>query len=513
MSWADPGERAVRFFNNLTHTGDYAGRPFKLRPWQEAPLRKLFGTIRPDGLRQYRKTFWALPRKQGKTEVVAGGGLYLLMGQGKARRRIYTASGDKEQASLIFKAAAEMVRADPALDSRLQLYEGDDPRIVYPAAGSELTVLSSVPKTKHGLGPTDVLIDELHVCDEELINVLTTGFGARREPLTWFITTAGDDRHSYCYDEWQYACKVRDGIIDDPTYLPVIYAADPEDNWEDERTWRKAMPALGDFCSIEFMRDEYRKAKERPRFARVFRQLYLNLWVEKSTRWLDMNRWAQCGRPLDRDSLVGRLCYAGLDLSQTRDLTAFVLIFPRPDGGIDVLCWFWAPADGVWKQETEASRLYPAWEESGHLTLSDGEVIDYTDVESTIVEVCRRYKPVMLNADPAMGWQLCQRLESTHGLTVRGQRQVPLLLNEPTRAVERLMLAGLLNHGANPVLTWNASNAAVKEQGTGLIQLHKAKSTGRIDGMAALVNAIAAWIATPEPTKKSVYESRGPRTC
>jgi phage terminase large subunit-like protein len=277
-AWSgDLGERAVRFFNNLTHTGDYAGEPFKLRPWQEAPIRQLFGTLRPDGTRQYRTTFWAFPRKQGKTEVVAGGGLYLMMGQGRPNQRIYTAAGDAKQASLIFKAACDMIRADPELEDRTVIYEGYK-RIDFPAGDSSLEVLSSVPKSKHGLGPTGVLIDEMHCVEEELVNVLTTGFGARRDPLTWYITTAGWNRHSICFDEWQYAIQVRDGIVDDPTYLPVIYAADPEDDWREEATWRKAMPALGDFCSIDFIRDECRKAIERPRFENTFRQLYLNQW-------------------------------------------------------------------------------------------------------------------------------------------------------------------------------------------------------------------------------------------
>lgn len=291
----DPGERSVRFFNNLTHTGDYSGEPFALRPWQESPIRRLFGDLLPDGRRRYRTTFWALPRKQGKTEIAAGGSLYLLMGQGRTNQRIYTASGDTDQAALIFDAACEMIAADPELESRTVVYPGKR-WIEYPEGRSVLKVLSSVPKNKHGLGPTAVLIDELHICDEHLVNVLTTGFGARKDPLTWYITTAGWDRHSICYDEWQYAVNVLDGVVDDPTYLPVIFAADPEDDWADERTWHKAMPALGDFCSIEHIRNEFKKARERPRYENTFKQLYLNLWTEQAERWIPLDAWDACRR-------------------------------------------------------------------------------------------------------------------------------------------------------------------------------------------------------------------------
>jgi phage terminase large subunit-like protein len=236
-----------------------------------------------------------LPRKQGKTEVVAGGGLYALMGQGRANQLVYIASGDVKQASLIFKAMVSMIRADPVLDSLVTIYEGaSNKRIVFHKGNSELEVLSSVPKSKHGLGPSVVLIDELHVVDEELVNVLTTGFGGRKDPITWMITTAGHDLTSICYDEWLYAVQVKNGTVDDPTYLPVIYAADPKDDWKDEATWFKAMPALGDFCNLEFIRSEFRDAVLRPRFENRFKQLYLNLWTEQASRWLQTDRWAEC---------------------------------------------------------------------------------------------------------------------------------------------------------------------------------------------------------------------------
>lgn len=506
-SSADQGERAVRFLNNLTHTGDFSGEPFDLRPWQADPIRRLFGTLRPDGTRRYRKTFWALPRKQGKTEVVAGGGLYLLMGQGRRNQRIYTGSGDKEQAGLIFAAACEMIGNDPELAARTLIYSSEK-RIEYPEGNSKLTVLSSVPKNKHGLGPTAVLLDEYHVIDEELVNVLTTGFGARKDPLTWMITTAGWDRHSLCYDEWQYALKVRDGVIDDPTYLPVIYAADPGDDWTAEATWRKAMPALGDFCNLQTIREECEKAQARPRFENTFKQLYLNLWTEQAVRWLSMDRWAECGGDVDPDDLEGRRCYGGLDLAQTYDLTAFVLIFPDGEGGYDVLCRFWAPEDGPWRQDPRTRELYSMWARQGHLTLTPGDSTDYGFVEHEIVSLAERHEMSNLFADRAFASMLATRLQDDHGLPVAFLPQSFLALNGPTLEAERLVLARQIRHGDNPVLTWCASNVAIRKNASGLVMLDKAKSTGRIDGMAALVNAIAAATAGGESAsaEPSTYE-------
>jgi phage terminase large subunit-like protein len=488
----DPGERAVQFYNRLTHTGDYAGQPFDLRDWQEDPIRKLFGTLRPDGTRQYRKTFWGLPRKQGKTEIVGGGGLCLMAGQGRKNQRIYTASGDVKQASLIFKAMVDMIRANPRLESLMVIYDGYK-RIEYPKGNSSLEVLSSVPKSKHGLGPTAVLIDEYHVVDEELVNVLTTGFGARRDPLTWMITTAGWDRTSLCFDEWEYALKVRDGVVDDPTYLPVIFAAEPDDDWTDERVWHKAMPALGDFCNIEFIREEFRKARERPRFENTFRQLYLNQWTEQASRWLQAERWKACGG-LDTASLDGRECYAGLDLGVTGDMAALAMSFPNDCSGLDTDYRFWAPRDGRWRQEPRNKDLYPLWEKQGFLTFTDGETTDFNQIEADILELNERRPFRLICADRAYASQLLSRLYNSRGLPVEGIPQGPVTLNEPMVRFEAMILDEQIRHGDNPVMAWNVANAVVKRTSTGLMHLDKSTATSRIDGLAAAINSIAAWM-------------------
>lgn len=502
----DPGDRAVRFLNRLKHTGDFSGEPFALRPWQEAPIRKLFGTLRPDGMRQYRKSFWALPRKQGKTEVVAGGALYLLMGQGRTQRRVYTASGDVKQAGLIFDAACDMIANSKALSDKTVVYPGYK-KIVYPEGRSKLEVLSSVPKSKHGLGPTDVLIDELHVVDERLVRVLTSGFGGRKDFLTWMITTAGDDQTSLCYDEWQYALQVRDGVVDDPTYLPVIHAADPDDDWTDEATWRKAMPALGDFCNIEFIREEFRNARERPRFENTFRQLYLNQWTEQAERWLQVEKWKACGG-LDPAEVESRSCYAGLDLGVTGDMSALARAFPNDAGGLDVLMKFWVPREGRWRNEYRNRDLYLLWEKLGFLTFTDGETTDFDRVERDIVELNGATPFRALFADRAYASHILTRLFNNFGIPVKGIPQGPITLNEAMVMLEAMILDGRLRHTGDPVLAWNVANAVVKRNPTGLLYLDKSGATRRIDGLAAAIDAVAAYIADGGE-QPSVYSERG----
>lgn len=495
----------MKFFNCLSHTGDYSGQPFDLRPWQAAPIRKLFGTLRPDGTRQYRKTFWALPRKQGKTEVVAGAGLLLMMGQGRGNQRIYTASGDTEQAALIFGAACDMIRNDPELESRTEIHESAR-RIDFPAGNSSLKVLSSIPKSKHGLGPTAVLIDEYHVVDEELVNVLTTGFGARKDPLTWMITTAGWDRTSLCFDEWQYAVDVRDGRVEDPTYLPVLYAADPADDWTDEATWHKAMPALGDFCNLEFIREEFRKARERPRFENTFKQLYLNMWTEQSARWLSTERWAACATLGDPAELDGRECVAGLDLGVTGDMASFCTATPLDDGTVALDWRYWVPRDGRWRQEKHNADQYRLWEREGRLTFTDGEATDFNRIEEEILELNARRPIRLLCADRAYATMLLSRLFNLHDLPVKGIPQGPVTLNEPMVRLDSLLLDGKLRHDGHPIAAWNVANAAVSRTSTGLMHLDKSAATRRIDGLAAAVNALAALGLADPGSRTSRYE-------
>jgi len=508
----DRGQQAVDFVNSLTHTGDYNGVPFALRLWQEAFVRQLLGTIRPDGLRRYRKAFLGLPRKQGKTELAAAILLYLLLGTGKRDQQLFSASGDFKQAALIYGAAASMIRNDPALEAVCLLYDGSK-RIVCERLNSFYQALSSDAPGKHGLRPSAVIFDELHVLpNRELYKALTTAFGATIEPLTLMITTAGWDRTSLCWEQWRYAEGVRDGLIDDPAFLPVIYAAQPEDDWASEDTWRKAMPGLGDFCSLEFIQDECRQAKQLPAYENSFKQLYLDLWTEQALRWLSTESWLACGGYFEPATLAGEPCYGGLDLGVTGDMSVYALAFPDGSGGYAVLAHGWAPREGKWRKEPRNKDRYEDWARLGYLTLTDGDTTDHQQIEDAIVKWADVYPLRTLYADRAYATQILTRLANTHGIEVKGIPQGPVTLNEAMVRLEELVISQTIRHGDNPLLNWAVANAVIHLNTTGLKHLDKSQATERIDALAALVNALAAAVADPNNTGPSIYESRGVAT-
>jgi phage terminase large subunit-like protein len=345
--------------------------------------------------------------------------------------------------------------------------------------------------------------------NRDLFNALTTGFATRREPLTIMITTAGHDRTSLCYEQWKYARGVRDGLIDDPTFLPILYEADPSDDWTAEETWRKAMPALDDFCSLDFIREECKRAQSLPAYENTFKQLYLDLWTEQATRWLTVEAWNACGGPISVDDLRGQPCYGGLDLGVTGDMAAYALAFPGDDGGVSFVCHFWAPKDGRWQDEPRNRDRYEQWAREGYLTLTPGNTTDHQQIEDDIVAWNEVYPLRQLDADRAYATQLLTRLLNIHGLPVKGISQGPVTMNEPTRRFEEIVLAQQVRHGDNPVLAWNVANAVIRRNTTGLMILDKEQAGERIDGLAACLNALAAMTTGDPDTGPSVYETRG----
>ncbi len=502
----NPGERAVRFINALRHVkGEWAGQPFRLRPWQEHFVRELFGTLRPDGLRQYRTASLWLPRKCGKSTLAAAIALYLLVGDGEPGAEVILAACDKDQASLVFDIAVGMVRQSPYLSGRLKVVPSTK-RIVDPRTAGYLRAIPADAAGSHGFNAHGVVADELHAWpNRELYDVLQTSMGARRQPLFLTISTAGFDRQSIGYEVYEYACKVRDGIIEDPTFYPCIYAADEGDDWTDEAVWRKANPALADFRSLEEMRTLAERAKATPALQNTFRRLYLNQWTAQESRWLDMAAWEACGRMVDRAALRGRECYAGLDLSSTTDLTALVLAFPI-DNEVHVLPFFWIPKETAQRAEQRDRVPYLTWARQGFLTLTEGNAVDYARVEADIKALAQEFRIVELAYDRWNASYLIQRLQED------GARVVPVgmgyaSLSAPMKHLEELVLTGRLVHGNNPVLNWNADNLAVEQDAAGNLKPSKAKSRQRIDGMVALVLALSR--AMLRTQRVSPYEERG----
>ena len=503
----EKADRAVRFVKSLKHgKGKWYGINFNLMPWQEKIIRDIFGTLNPDGTRQYRTVYIEIPRKNGKTELGAAIALYLLFGDAEKGGEIYSAAGDTDQASLVYSAAAPMVRQSPTLSKNSRIIDSRK-RIIYPRYGSFYRVISAEAKTKHGFNASGVIFDELHVQpNRDLWDALTTSGGTRTQPLTVAITTAGYDRHSVCWEQHDYAERILNGVIEDPTFYPVIYAAGKDDDWENEKTWQKANPALDNFRSLEEMKVLYRKAKNVAALQNTFKRLYLNIWTSQETRWIDISKWDATSGSVDNEDLKGKKCFAALDLSSTTDITALVLLFPVEDT-YKVLPFFFIPQDCIEERVRRDGVPYGVWIKEGYVTATPGNVIDYQFIEDRIDSLCKIYQVQEMAYDPWNATMLTQRL-ADKGMTMVEVRQGFGSLSAPTKQLEALILSKKIHHGANPVLRWMADNVMVKQDAAGNLKPDKEKSKEKIDGIVALIMAVDR-ATRSKTTKPSVYEDRG----
>jgi phage terminase large subunit-like protein len=502
--WFDESaaDRAVQFFAKcLTHgKGEWAGQPLTLSPWQENEIiRPLFGWKRADGTRKYRTMYCQIPRKAGKSTLAAGIALYLLFADGEPGAEIYGAAADREQARIVFDMAKGMIDASTPLRDRATPYKSS---IVIPSTASSYKVLSSDAHTKHGFSAHGIIIDEVHALpNRDLWDVLTTSTGARRQPLTVAITTAGYDRHSLCYELYDYACRVRDGVIDDPGFLPVIYEAGKDDDWTLPATWHKAHPGLGVSVKEEYFAAECAKAQQLPSYENTFKRLLLNIWTESSTRWIPADLWDACGG--EQPDLDGLHCYAGLDLASTTDIAALVLAFPI-DGVVFLKCLFFVPEEGV-KRRSERDHIdYATWIREGHIIATEGAVIDYDVIRATINTLAEQYQIKEIAIDRWNATQISTQLAGD-GFDMIGHGQGFASLSAPTKELERRVLSRQINHGANPVLAWMASNVQIEQDAAGNMKPSKSKSTSRIDGIAATLMSLSRLMMSDED-QSSVYD-------
>ena len=506
----DRAEKVLKFLQHLKHSkAPWAGQPFEPMPFQVDFIQKLYGTLRPDGQRQYRQALLYLPRKQGKTFLAAGLGLYHLVADGKPGGEVYMAAGSRDQASICFNQARDFVRSSKTLSKRLRVIEYSK-RIIDTKTGSVLKALAADGGLAHGLNPTAIIADELHVWEgkrgRELWEALQTGFGTREEPLLLIISTAGYDRASIFYEVYEHAKKVAADPSVDPTFLPVLYEADPGDDWQDPATWYKANPALGAFRSLDDMRTLAERAKQSAALENSFRRLYLNQWTQSKTTWIPADRWDACGQAVDPEALRGRECYAGLDLSTTTDLSAFVLVFPDDNDPpeYDVLPFFWLPEARTTGDRQDAVD-YRAWARAGHIKLLPGDVLDQRAIKADIQELAGMYRIKEIAFDRWNATQLAVELQE-EGAAMVSTGMGYASLSAPSKTLEGWVLSGRIRHGGHPVLRWNMQNVTLEQDAAGNIKPSKARSKDRIDGAVALILAISRAMLRE---KKSVYRERG----
>ena len=481
-------QRAVDVISRLTHTGDFAGRPFDLRRWQERDIiRPLFRTGK-DGRRVYRTCLLMLPRKNGKTELAAAIAVYSLLFDSK-QGEIYLAAADRDQAGKVFQAMVAMLEQDPELAADVEIVPSQK-RIVHRKSGSFCKAISAEAYSKHGFNASVVIYDELHCApNRDLYDVLVTSQGGRLEPLMIVISTAGYDRHSILWELYAHAQKVKEQPSLDPTFLPIIYEAPSEADWTDERVWKKANPALGDFRSLEDMRILCQRAQQIPAQEMTFRQLYLNQWTESSARWIALAEWDACRVPLDRASLRGRRCFVGMDLSSTKDLTALVAVFPDDDG-FDVLAQFFIPHDNILERVRRDRVPYDQHLRDKHLIATSGNVVDYEAVRKQLQDWAAEFDLREIAYDPWNATDLVTRLQEQDGFVCVPMRQGFASLSAPTKSLEKAVLSRTLRHDGHPVLRWCIGNIVVETDPTGNLKLSKKVSTERIDGGTALVMAV-----------------------
>lgn len=502
---------AVAFIESLCHTkGTWAGKPFELMDWQEQIIRDLFGILKPNGYRQFNTAYIEIPKKNGKSELAAAVALLLTCGDGEQRAEVYGAAADRQQASIVFDVAADMVRMCPALNKRVKILASQK-RLVYEPTNSFYQVLSAEAYSKHGFNVHGVVFDELHSQpNRKLYDVLTKGSGdARMQPLFFLITTAGTDTHSICYEIHQKAQDIIDGRKIDPTFYPVIYGADDTEDWTNPKVWKKCNPSLGETIGMDKVKTACESAKQNPGEENSFRQLRLNQWVKQAVRWMPMDKWDKCAFAVREDDLKGRVCYGGLDLSSTTDITAFVLVFPPLDeeDKYIILPYFWIPEDTLDLRVKRDHVPYDIWERQGYLQTTEGNVVHYGYIEKFIEELGKKFNIREIAFDRWGAVQMVQNLESM-GFTVVPFGQGFKDMSPPTKELMKLTLEQKIAHGEHPVLRWNMDNIFIRTDPAGNIKADKEKSTEKIDGAVAMIMALDRAIRCGCVSEESVYDSR-----
>ena len=503
--------KVERFFDEVL----YKPIGFRLLGWQRKVLRDIFGTVDEHGVRRYRRAYVSVAKKNGKSFLVGGLPIYHLLQENEMNASAYGAAASKDQASLVYRAASELIRRNPMLSSRLKVLDTAK-RIVKRDGNGFYAVLSADGDVQDGIEPSLAIMDELHRWRaqraETLYDVITKGTISRKEPLVVEITTAGEINDSpICWREHEFAQQVLEGSLKSDRFYPAIWSADTEQIRKSETYWQSrearvaANPShedLGGFLKDEAIVEELDKAVAVPATRNSYLRYHLNLWVEAEERFIDPAAWNECGQPLR--SLIGRECFVGIDLSSTIDLTAVVFNFPDADGTFDVVPYFWMASEQVAKRERYDRVEYGAWIRQGYLEKSEGWAIDEEDIRRKIKWASELYDIKGIFYDPRFATSLVNKLIGDGFLLVKVP-QVFQSLTEPTKQLQVAVLNKRIRHANHPILNWNCACATAisdKKDGIMLAKPDRMRSGKRIDGMAALVDtfaAVAAEVKMPKP--------------
>lgn len=487
----DLANRAISFFSLLNHSkGEKAGEVIELELWQCFRIGSVFGWISKDtGLRRFKTAYSQVARKNGKSTEAAGVGLYLLTLDGEQGAEVYTAATKRDQAKIIFEEAKRMVNSSPHIKKHLEVLTNN---INMPMTNSKFEPLSSDDKTLDGLNVHGGLIDELHAHKtRDVFDVIESATGARTQPLIWIVTTAGFDINGICYEQYEYSIKILKGIVEDDSYFCYIAQPDEGDDLFSVETWKKANPNLGVSVYLETMEDNARKAKEIPTALNNFMTKRLNMWVNAESAWINMVKFDECveeNKDFKIDDLKGLPCYCGVDLSATTDITAVTLVFKLQNGKYAWITKCFLPEEDIREKETRDKVSYTTWDREGYLILTPGSVVDYSWIESYIMEMAKIYDIQEIDYDPWNATQFANNMMN-EGFECVEVRQGYRTMSEPTKDIEKLIIEKKLITFNNPILKWAFSNCVAKIDPAGNVKLDKSKATQKIDPVISGVTA------------------------
>jgi phage terminase large subunit-like protein len=514
------GERIVTFSEKYCRhwKGIYANKPVTLLNHQIFNLVNIFGWKNQDGTRRFKRTYKEIARKNGKTTESAVKGLYLISKDGEIGAQIYAVATKEDQANIVVNDAGKIVEASPALRGKFDLYRYKEfyKRVIFSPTSSFIKPLGKDSKRQDGLDPSTGIIDEYHAFnDDELINVLQSGMGMRAQSLIDIITTAGFNQAGPCYAFRKVCTDVLEGVKVDDALFAMIFCLDDTDDWRDPETWIKANPNMSD----PVLRDKLIMPSLKQRYHEVineggakevdFKTKNLNIWCDAPTVWIPSYIWDRNTHGIKVEELEGAMCWGGLDLSSGIDLNSFALFFPQFRGDINViLSYNWIPEDNVKRNSIKMD--YTRWVNEGSIMTTPGNIIDHQEIAAFIDNTINKYSFQTLGFDAHMSYHGMIQTLINASIDCQPIGQGMLSITEPTKEFEKMIYAGKIEHFNNPVLKWMNSSAVIKIDQAGNYMMDKGKTqgnSGKIDGLAAAVNAIAAWQRFP-PTS-SVYSTRG----
>jgi len=504
-------QHVIDFFSLLKHSkGKWAGQPLDLQPWQIFCLAVEFGWIeKSTGLRRFREAWNEVPRKNGKSTISAGKALYLLIADGEPGAEIYTAATKKEQARIIFEEARSMVAQSAALSAIVKPFRNS---LVFGDTFSKIEPLSSEDHTLDGLNIHGALIDEIHAHKTSAIyDVLKTGVGSRQQPMIDIVTTAGVSNEGPGIALHNHAVSVIENVVEDDRLFIFIASADIEDVnfFNNEKVWRKANPNYGISVNPEDIKEQSARAVSVPSFRNTFLIKRLNLWVQQSEAWLSIEKWNKLGNAkLKIEEFAGQKAYLGLDLSQSIDLSAVVVMIPV-DKKIIIFPYFFVPEDEIFERAKIDRVPYDVWATDGVLTATPGAYVDIGFIEAKILEISKIVNIKRLSADTWNAQQFLARMHSQHGISTIGIPQTMGGLSPATKEFEKLLVSNQIEHDANPLMTWMVSNVSTTKDSNQNIKPDKSKSRHRIDGVVAAITGLAGMRLQSEDEPEFVYNNMG----